>query len=396
MSGTAIDSQKAAWLIGPTAKICLKRARSRRRARNRRRHRGLCRADRRARSPRRRVARREDWRCAADRWSTPGMRRCGRPPGGPSFGRARTDRNARAVSFRVDLKDMAGQDSQLPALLQRSDLRFDLRRHTVAVNVPPGARVFEEPSAGFARHGAPDRLHMGAEAVNDASPISAALHFVARSRAKPMQKRSEPRRRRQFRFGEWRGLDAAMGLREKTAPGEGDNGSAMAGLLNAIAASTIVSPVPRIRIVNLGRSFHERGSSHGLTNGASSVSEASCPQHRTAISKTAVSEPEKRRVTEPSCSLRPVTFREANARAGRSQPDDLRSGRPGSGRRPRGEQSKSDPRPMPVRSQPTPEMIGIVGESAHVRRSHVQSMALVFGRISKPPADLLARFDQSE
>jgi hypothetical protein len=32
---------------------------------------------------------------------------------------------------------MAGQDSQLAALLQRSDLCFDLRRHSVAVNVPP-------------------------------------------------------------------------------------------------------------------------------------------------------------------------------------------------------------------------------------------------------------------
>ena len=147
-----------------------------------------------------------------------------------SFGRARTYRNARAISFRVDLKEMAGQDSQLAALLQRSDLRFDLRRHSVAVNVPPGARVFEKPSAGSARHGAPDRLHMWAQTINDASPISAVLNFNARSGAKPMQKRSEPRRRRRFRLRDWRGLDAAMGLREKTAPREGDNGSTMAGL----------------------------------------------------------------------------------------------------------------------------------------------------------------------
>ena len=109
-----------------------------------------------------------------------------------SVGRARTYRHARAVSFRVDLKDAAGQDSQLSALLQRSDFRFDLRRHSVAVYVPPGARVFEEALAGSARHGAPDHLHVWAQAVNDASPISAALHFVARSRAKPTQKRSEP------------------------------------------------------------------------------------------------------------------------------------------------------------------------------------------------------------
>jgi hypothetical protein len=100
----------------------------------------------------------------------------------------------------------------------------------VTVNVPPGARVLEEPFAGSARHGAPDRLHVWAEAVYDASPISAALNFIARSRAKPTQKRSEPYRRRQFRLRDLRRLDAAMGSREKTAPREGDNGSAMAGL----------------------------------------------------------------------------------------------------------------------------------------------------------------------
>jgi hypothetical protein len=90
--------------------------------------------------------------------------------------------------------------------------------------------VFEEPLAGSARHGAPDRLHVWAETVNDASPISGVLHFIARSRPKPTQKRSKPRRRRQFRLRDWRRLDAAMGLREKAAPREGDNRSPMAGL----------------------------------------------------------------------------------------------------------------------------------------------------------------------
>src|SRR3984957_14118128 len=51
---------------------------------------------------------------------------------------------------------------------------------------------------------------------------------------------------------------------------------------------------------------------------------------------------------------------------------------------------------MAVRPKPIPEMIGVVRESAHVRRSHVQAMAFVFGRISKPAADLLARFDQGQ
>src|SRR3984957_567123 len=147
-----------------------------------------------------------------------------------SFRRARTDRNARPVPFRIDLTDMARQDSQLAALLQRSDLRFDLRRHAVAVNVPPRARVCEEPWPCSARHGAPDRLHMWAETVNDTSPISAASHFLARSRAKPMQKRGEPHGRRQYRLRDWRGIDAAMGLREKAAPREGDNRPTMAGL----------------------------------------------------------------------------------------------------------------------------------------------------------------------
>jgi hypothetical protein len=35
--------------------------------------------------------------------------------------------------------------------------------------------------------------------------------------------------RGQFRFRDWGTLDAAMGLRQKAAPGEGDNRPAMAG-----------------------------------------------------------------------------------------------------------------------------------------------------------------------
>ena len=49
---------------------------------------------------------------------------------------------------------------------------------------------------------------------------------------------------------------------------------------------------------------------------------------------------------------------------------------------------------MAVRSQPPPEMIGVVGESAHIRRPDVQSMTLVFGRVSEPASDLRAWFDQ--
>ena len=41
-------------------------------------------------------------------------------------------------------------------------------------------------------------------------------------------------------------------------------------------------------------------------------------------------------------------------------------------------------------------MIGAVGESAHIRRPDVQSMTLVFGRISEPAADLRAGFDQGQ
>ena len=45
-----------------------------------------------------------------------------------------------------------------------------------------------------------------------------------------MQKRSKSHGRRQFRLRDLLRLDAAMGLREKTAPRDGNNGSAMAGL----------------------------------------------------------------------------------------------------------------------------------------------------------------------
>src|SRR6202020_765701 len=71
---------------------------------------------------------------------------------------------------------------------------------------------------------------MWAQTINDAPPVSAVLNFNARSRAKPTQKRSEPRSRRQFRLRDLCGIDAAMGLREKTAPREGDNRSTMTGL----------------------------------------------------------------------------------------------------------------------------------------------------------------------
>ncbi len=135
-----------------------------------------------------------------------------------SFGRKGTYRHARAVWFRIDLKDAARQNSQLAALPQVSDLRFDLRRHAVAVDIPPRACVFQEPPAGLTRHGAPDRLHVWAQTINNASPIAAASHFVARPRAKPVQETSERRCRRQFCFRDRRDIDAAMGLREKAAP----------------------------------------------------------------------------------------------------------------------------------------------------------------------------------
>ena len=60
-----------------------------------------------------------------------------------------------------------------------------------------------------------------------------------------------------------------------------------------------------------------------------------------------VRKPEKRSVTEPLRSLRLCDGLAKPAHAPRvgRQPDDLRPGRPGSGRRPDAEQSKSDPRP---------------------------------------------------
>ena len=143
--------------------------------------------------------------------------------------------------------------------------------------------------------------------------------------------------------------------------------------LSAIAASTIVSPVPRIKIVEYLAAFHEPGSSQGLTNGASSVSEASCPQHKTAVSKTAVSEPAKRSVTEPSRSLRPVT----TSRSQRTRPGSV-STRRSSTRPPKvaavdqaRNKAKAILAPMAIRPKPIPEMIGVVGESAHVRRPDV-------------------------
>jgi len=51
---------------------------------------------------------------------------------------------------------------------------------------------------------------------------------------------------------------------------------------------------------------------------------------------------------------------------------------------------------MSCGSQPPPEMIWIIRKGAHVGRADVQPMALVFGRVSEPAANLRAGFDQSE
>lgn len=41
-------------------------------------------------------------------------------------------------------------------------------------------------------------------------------------------------------------------------------------------------------------------------------------------------------------------------------------------------------------------MIRVVGKGAHIGRADVQSMALVFGCVGEPAADLRPRFNQSQ
>ena len=237
---------------------------------------------------------------------------------GRCSGPARANAHARAASLPTHLNEVARHDLQLAALPQGPDLRFDLRRHAMAVNVPPGAGVFEKPLSGFAWHGAPDRLRVRPQTVNDASPVPAAPHFIPHPRAKPMQERRELCRRRQFRFRNWRRLDPAMGLGKRPRRDSATIGPRWPASLSEIAASTIVSPVPRIRMVESGAPFHARGSFHGPTNGAARCSEGSCPQQRIATSKAAVSREENRRTTEPSRSLRPTTVLRSQRRRGAS------------------------------------------------------------------------------
>src|SRR5271167_1385416 len=89
------------------------------------------------------------------------------------------------LSLPTHLADVARHDLQLAAFSQGSHLRFNLRRHAMAVNVPPGAGVFEKPLSGFARHGAPDRLRVRPQTVNDASPVPTAQGWPTGQRTRP-------------------------------------------------------------------------------------------------------------------------------------------------------------------------------------------------------------------
>ncbi len=117
--------------------------------------------------------------------------------------------------------------------------------------------------------------------------------------------------------------------------------------LSAIAASTIVSPVPRIRIVESGAAFHELrvlpwADEWRIERFGGFVSAA---QNRHIENSGLTPGKAKRDGAVALAEARNGLAKPAQRAARRSQRDDLRSGCQGSVHRPSEEQSKSDPRP---------------------------------------------------
>ena len=114
------------------------------------------------------------------------------------------------------------------------DARFHLRRHAMAMHVPPGARVFEEAAFGSRWKLAPEPLGVGPQAVDNAAPVATLGDVGADPAAEPAQQVTDPGAERNVRFLDANRIHAAMGLCQQAAPGHRDDRPAVSILDNRL------------------------------------------------------------------------------------------------------------------------------------------------------------------
>ena len=114
------------------------------------------------------------------------------------------------------------------------DPRFDFGRHAMTMHIPPGARVFEEAAFGGGRKLAPEPLGVGPQAVDNAAPVATSGDMRFDPAAEPAQQVTDVGAEWNVRFLDACRIDAAMGLRQQTAPGHRDDRPAVSVLNNRL------------------------------------------------------------------------------------------------------------------------------------------------------------------
>ena len=112
--------------------------------------------------------------------------------------------NANGRTFAFGRHDLARKHAQAPFPLQFGDLRTDLRRHAMAMRVPPGAKVPQEALLRGSRQTLPKLWRARTQAVDHVLPRFAARGGGFRVLAQREQRFAERERRRE-RVRRWRG-----------------------------------------------------------------------------------------------------------------------------------------------------------------------------------------------
>jgi hypothetical protein len=127
-----------------------------------------------------------------------------------------------------DVDDLGGDQAQRAVRNRGCEPVLNLRCHPVPVDVPPGARVLEKALPGAGRKLAPEPPGEGANSVDDAAPIAAFCVMGVDPVAQPAQQSAGAGRKRNFRLIDAQRLDAAMCPRQQPAARNRDDWSAMA------------------------------------------------------------------------------------------------------------------------------------------------------------------------
>jgi len=266
----------------------------------------------------------------------------------------------------------------------------------MAVDVPIGAGVAQEPALLLETHGLPESLRVRAQHIDRRAPISAVHLEATRQRTQPMQQPREVLPERNLRRRESaRNRHRAMGVRQQAAARDGDNRTAMS------------PPFQRQRHID-----------HRQT-GADD-------QYR-RLDGEAVE-----RTRRPRLLGRDAADRRLDLVAGRQHdPVDAQRRARGEAQRhgggafahrddgisdvadvARGDGLAADigdiiaigparneterRRALAASTQPTDEMLRIVREGAHVGDPHVEQMPRIGGRIGEPGTDRLRRIDHQD